>query len=191
MNTGFRLFGNKYFEMQLELGNDMTTEWLSFSVGTRSNQDHAGLFLYLELFKWLFFAVTVCDNRHWNEKECRWYEDGEQNAEHAISEERLLKEGFEKRWGIPSFSGRCIDNPSYAMGVPDDKGEYAFKSKVMIGAVGNEFYSKSISGSLIVRVYLEDEVWRMTDNWTQLNGPVSDIHGVFAWEDFLKNKKLY
>src|SRR5689334_2529233 len=54
---------------------------IAFYTGLRWRTHHAGLNFMFRFF-WLEFNFEFRDNRHWNDKAGRWYEDGEEQAEY-------------------------------------------------------------------------------------------------------------
>jgi hypothetical protein len=170
MNLGLKLFGNKHFEMQLDNGG---SEWFRLDVGTRSRQDHGGIFFEVELLG-LYLALTVYDARHWNHDEGRWYEPGEEAREWEVSEANLLESGFERRHGLP-----MAGNAEKAL-------DFYSKTKPVLREEDGISFA-------VLHVWVEPETgrWTMFDNWTKLSGEVGGMHDVAEWERFLEGKKLY
>lgn len=65
---------NKTFEVQLELSNNLTQDWLDISFTWTTKRDHAGIALTFSILKMIYFGVQLYDNRHWDYKAEKWLE---------------------------------------------------------------------------------------------------------------------
>lgn len=73
---GTKVSTNKAFEVQLSLGK-IYADWFRFSLETRTQQDHAGVYFTLELLTLVYFHAWFYDVRHWNYEAGRFYREGE------------------------------------------------------------------------------------------------------------------
>ena len=60
---------NKYWEVQV--CNEFATDPFNFQVRYSTKGDHAGLYLSLEVFGYMF-AFMILDSRHWNYDTNEW-----------------------------------------------------------------------------------------------------------------------
>lgn len=73
MYSSVKLTKNKTFEIQLEILNHLTNEWLNFNILWTTKRDHAGVFFTFSCLKFVYFEINIHDNRHWNSSENRWF----------------------------------------------------------------------------------------------------------------------
>lgn len=67
---------NKSLEIQIsKWGHSFTL--LGLEVRPSWYQSHSGLMIEFELFNYSLI-INLCDNRHWNYQEGRWYKEGEE-----------------------------------------------------------------------------------------------------------------
>lgn len=59
---------NKYIEFQVIMNEALNTEWFVFSLETRSNCDHRGIYFRLEVLKKLYLGIVLYDKRHVDEQ---------------------------------------------------------------------------------------------------------------------------
>lgn len=72
---------NKSLEIVLDKPNrfvyfDICSSWTK-------NTDHAGFNFYLSLLGFIQFEFNITDNRHWNNEENRWFNEGEYSLENG------------------------------------------------------------------------------------------------------------
>lgn len=77
-----KLTKNKGIEINLYL---LQGEWFIFKLATRSKQDHPGFIFTFSLLKLFEFEIHFYDGRHWNYKENRFYNDGEELEEYNMT----------------------------------------------------------------------------------------------------------
>lgn len=70
---------HKNLEIEILKGSEWRIFHSSFS--WHRHVDHAGPQFDFEIFKLIDFSIKIYDHRHWNHKENRWYEPGEEEAE--------------------------------------------------------------------------------------------------------------
>lgn len=86
----FRLWGYKNLEFQQFQANT----FIKIFFEPRLRCDNAGWSFHLCLI-WLFhFVISFYDRRQWNEKEGRFYKDGEQEKESELSIKNMESRGF-------------------------------------------------------------------------------------------------
>jgi len=74
MYWNLQLSKNKSIETQIEFGwnNCIPSEWFIFEFGTRTKQDHGGIYFCITLLKIFSFDIKLYDHRHWDEENDRY-----------------------------------------------------------------------------------------------------------------------
>lgn len=67
---------NKSLEIVLDKPNECNS-YFDIKISWTKKTDHAGFRLWIELFNLVDFQVALTDNRHWNDKENRWFRENE------------------------------------------------------------------------------------------------------------------
>ena len=93
----FKLFGNKYFELQAESGA-LASEWFTILIATKTKQDHGGVQFELQLLKLIFISIMVYDNRHWNYDKNRYFLPGEEDKKIMENIDTDTKAEVDKWW---------------------------------------------------------------------------------------------
>jgi len=62
-----QLTENHSIELQIEMFNDVCSEWIDVTIASRTRQDHAGFVIRFELLRVLYFCITFYDHRHYEE----------------------------------------------------------------------------------------------------------------------------
>jgi len=73
----FPITKNKSFEYQLELGSKFADQPFELNIRWSSKGDHAGFNFRFSIYKLFWIEFNLCDNRHWNYEENRWWNHGE------------------------------------------------------------------------------------------------------------------
>jgi len=84
-SEGFGLTRNKSLEFQM--GRFREGNVFEAALIWTRRQDHAGVGLRLEIFG-VHLIVNLHDNRHWNWKKGRWYDEDEEQAERDSCKEQ-------------------------------------------------------------------------------------------------------
>lgn len=72
-----QLTENKSFEYQFEPGKKFARQPFGFYFSWTTEGDHNGLSLTFSLYKLFWVSFEICDHRHWNWDEKRFYLPGE------------------------------------------------------------------------------------------------------------------
>lgn len=64
-NLLFKLTKYKVFDSQF-IWDKNYADWFSFELRTRTHQDHPGIYFTIELFRRLYFNLSIYDVRHWD-----------------------------------------------------------------------------------------------------------------------------
>lgn len=105
----FHIFGNKYFEWQLDLLTNLCN-WISFKCYLTEKCDHAGFTFELSLFKLFFVSFIIYDNRHWNYEKNRWYLHNEEINEWKDSKAACKENKFSRLFDSPDGDKLLMDS---------------------------------------------------------------------------------
>lgn len=81
MNWFFKVSKNKIFDLEIDwLKWKEVWNIFKFQINWSIKTDHAGPKINLDLLQF-HFECQIYDSRHWNYKENRWYNSGEETTE--------------------------------------------------------------------------------------------------------------